>query len=100
MLDFVAFILIPVNFSYFSVCFFKASVSSKSDHLLKLSLTFSTVPACISFFPKAFESLQLATPLQLMYFISSGCVFVAAGKFLVQYPWKTPAVQADVRQSS
>jgi hypothetical protein len=98
MYDFVAVILIPLYFFYFSYCFFQKSTHEKKDNAVRISMTFSVVPVCLSFFFKSFETLQTATPLQLLIFISSILVFVAAGKVLVQYPWGARSKAKDSHQ--
>jgi hypothetical protein len=98
MYDFVAVILIPLNFFYFSYCFFQKSTDEKRSNAVKISMTFSVVPVCLSFFFKSFETLQTATPLQLLVFISSILVFVTAGKVLVQYPWKAKLKEKEIQQ--
>jgi hypothetical protein len=100
MYEFIAMMLIPANFFYFAVCFFQPVTESRNEHTMKLFLTFSLAPASFSYFFKAFETLQVATPLQLMFFVSTVLVFIAAGKVFVQYPRKSKESSKSLHQSS
>jgi uncharacterized membrane protein YoaK (UPF0700 family) len=99
MFEFVAFMFIPINFFYFSVCFFKFISKSKRDQVSKLVLTVCVLPNCFLSFFKAFETVHSATPLQLMYFVSCIFVFVTAGKVLAQHQWQRDPEAKAVRHS-